>query len=213
MTLADKTKAGTRMARYTETNVEPEMTIRHTGHYRFRRPQRGFLPPSREELDLEKQQRYEEAVVKRLLKRTGRWGMRFKLWNQQKNQVDFGRLAFCDFQAETGFPMWLETRRMDLAGHSSLVNLLRNFDRTPIFDAFREIWHASPARVEGCPVGLVFPAPRIKYMVLHTWASDLRPGATRIAVPLDDDSVLALEELDDLLKALGPPEDWSDLQA
>ena len=184
------------------------MTKHHTDNYRFRRRQCRFGPPSREEIDLEKQQRYEEAVVKRLLRSIGKWDLRSKLWHQQKNQFEFGRLAFCDFQEATGFPMWLGTRRMDLAGHSSLVNLFRNFDQTPIFAAYRELLRAIPKQAGGLPLGLVFPAPRIKYMVLHTRASNLRPDATRITVPLDDDSVLILEKLDDLLKALGPPESW-----
>ncbi len=188
------------------------MTECNTGNYRFRRAQQGFCPPSREEIDREKQQRYEQEVVKRILKRTGNWDMRGRLWNMQQSQVGFGRLAFCDFQEVSGFPMWLETRRMDLAKHASLVNLLRDFDRTPIFKAFWELRCAIPKHMEGVPVGLIFPAPRIKFMALHTWTSDLRPGATRIVVPLNDDSVLVLEELDDLLKALRPPETWGDFK-
>jgi hypothetical protein len=189
------------------------MTKHYARNYRFRRPQQGLSLRSEEELALENQQRYEEAVVKLLLKSIGKWDLRRKLWYRQKNQFDFGRLAFHDFQQETNFPMWLGTRRMDLNKHLSLVNLLRNFYQTPIFSAFLELQHAVPAHAAEFPVGLVFPVPHIKFMVLHNRPSDFRPGATRVVIPLDDGSTLTLEKLDDLLVAVGRPESWTTLQS
>jgi hypothetical protein len=107
----------------------------------------------------------------------------------------------------------LETRRMDLNKHLSLVNLLRNFHQTPIFSAFLELQHAVPAHAAEFPVGLVFPVPHIKFMVLHNRPSDFRPGATRIAITLNDGSTLTIEKLDDLLVAVGRPESWTTLQS
>ena len=151
--------------------------------------------------------------MKLLLQSIGKWDLRHKLWYRQKNQFDFGRLAFRDFQQETNFPMWMGTRRMNLNKHLSLVDLLRNFDQTPFFKAFREVLCAVPTHAAECPVGLVFPVPHIKFMVLHNRPSDFRPGATRIAIPLDDGFTLTLEKLDDLLVAVGRPESWTTLQS
>jgi hypothetical protein len=183
--------------------VKHNSTNKHEGTYRYRRPHEGFFAPSQEEREQEKQERYEEAVIKRILKHIGKWDLRYKLWYKQKDQSDFGRLAFYDFQEATDFPMWLETRRMDMAKHLSLVNLLRDINQAPFLAAFREVFRVVPNRMAGCPVGLVFPVPGIKYMVLHNWPSGpAEHGDTRIAIPLDG-SVLTLEKLDDLLKAVG----------
>jgi hypothetical protein len=193
--------------------VEHNSTNKHAGTYRYRRPHQGFLSAICEDSDEEKQERYEEAVIKRILKHIGEWDLRYKLWYKQKDQFDVGRLAFCDFQEYTGFPMWLGTRRMYMAKHLSLVNLLRDSNQ-PFFAAFFEVSRAAPNRMAGCPVGLVFPVPGIKYMVLHNWPSGpAEHGDTRIAIPLTNGSVLTLEKLDDLLEKVGDPDTWRTLQS
>jgi hypothetical protein len=179
--------------------------------YKFRRP-RGFAPPSVEEVEQKKQQRYEHAVVKRLIDRTGVEhrkdsgfeNLRRNMWNRQQLNCGFGRLAFRDFQQVTRFPMWLETRRIRDDQQVSLEKLLSEFHRTPLYTAFREAEEIAATKMDGGPFGVVFSTPAIKFMSLHTWPSRVQAGVTRIEIAdIVDGSVAIIEEFDHLIEAIG----------
>ncbi len=153
-----------------------------------------------EENQQRKQWRYEESVVKHVLKKCSMEDISRRLWRLQKDLTGFGRAAFDDFQSATNFPIWLGCHRIPYAHKLSLPDLFRNFSRTRIWKTFLDTYHSLPPELKPIPVGLVFPAPGVKFMVLHTGQTKPRHGATRIIKPIGQSSrPLILEKLDDLL--------------
>jgi hypothetical protein len=185
------------------------MTKSHRS-YRFRPPrQTGEL--SAEYAERTRQWRYEEACVKHILDRVKLSDLRQELWKEHKRNDgdDFGRLTLDDFQRRTGFPLWLGSRHLKWGGQLSIKSVLRDFESTPMYRAVCEVGHAIPLHFADRSFGVIFPVPKLKFMALHTLASDSWGGATRIVLPTSRHGLtFHMERLDDLLDVVGPPESW-----
>jgi hypothetical protein len=148
---------------------------------------------------------YEEAVVKHLIRRlelSAELGV--ELWKEHKENDpnDFGRLTLSAFCRKTSFPVWLASRRLANIRQLPLSKLLCDFRSAHMGQAFLDAAQAVPAGFAWS--GLIFPAPGTKFMALHTYASKLQPGATRLVIPQSKQGVVVLEPLCRLLAAIGP---------
>jgi hypothetical protein len=181
--------------------------------YRFRAPQ--WEGESKSEYNARQRQwRYEESVVKHMIDRLKLPHLRRELWaeNKRNSYGDFGRLTLEDFSERTDMPVCLGAKRIDTRRPPSIHKLFRDLLRTPMGAAFVEVMRTASSHAADLPAGVVFTAPRAKFMTLHTYPSTQRPGKTRIVIPLKrpKGTMLILESLDDLLASLGPMESWSD---
>jgi hypothetical protein len=175
--------------------------------YRFRLPLTSFLPGP-EFYERERQCRYEEAVVKHILKRFDLMEVAKVLWKRRKKNDGFGRLASADLQAATGFPIWLVTRWIRLTQQHSLANLILHLPSGFILESLQQAKCEASEQCPTSPFGVVFPAAGAKFMVAHNWRHTLRSGVTRIEIPIGRRRTLILEELNTLLDALGPQDRW-----
>ena len=148
------------------------------------------------------QWRYEEAVVKHILKHYKIPQLGKKLWVVEKKAWDYGRLTLLNFYEMTGFPIWLESRRIKWKRHSGFGEFLRYFSGTPIVKAFQELLDRKRALGFDVPGGLVFQVPKIKFLVLHNYPTELPAVSTRIEMGRMGAIPLTLEPLNSLLDAL-----------
>ena len=152
---------------------------------------------------LDKDVVYEEAVVKHLFRCLDvPEDLGIELWKEdaRKSLHDFGTLKLSAFCQRTRFPLWLGSKRFDAVRQLPLSKLLGQFEATHIYHAWHEVAQAAPDQRQ--PSGLIFPLNRTKFMALHTYPSELKPGATRVVIPRSRQTILVLEPLKQLLRAI-----------
>jgi hypothetical protein len=146
--------------------------------YRFRIPYRiarGYSNAS----ELEKHWAYEESTTKYILRRYGLKELGRRLWRLGKEQDGFGHLLLGDFCEITQFPIWLQSRPLDTT-RLTLADSLGDLRRTPMVAALVQIARNVPAWAMELPVGLVFPAPGVRCMVMHGWGQDASDKGTQL---------------------------------
>jgi hypothetical protein len=149
--------------------------------YRFRIPHqiaRGYVHAD----VLQRQWAYDESTVKYLLRRYGVKDLRSELWRMGKKQDGFGHLLLADFCEVTQFPIWLQSRPIDIS-RLTLADSLGDISRTPIATALREIVQYVPAWAVEMPLGLVFPMPGVRFMTIHRWERDASDMGTQLLRP------------------------------
>ena len=149
--------------------------------YRFRIPHqiaRGYVDAD----VLQRQWAYDELTVKYLLRRYGVKDLRRELWRMGKKQDGFGHLLLADFCEVTQFPIWLQSRPIDV-NRLTLADLLGDISRTPIAAALREIVQYVPTWAVELPLGLVFRMPGVRFMVMHNWERHPCDGGTQLLRP------------------------------
>jgi hypothetical protein len=135
------------------------------------------------------------------MRRYGLKGLGRQLWRMGKEQHGFGHLLLADFCKVTQFPIWLQSNPDDLSPRT-LADALGDIRESPIVRALAPVVSQTPAWAFELPLGLVFPAPGVRYMAMHSWERDaseretqlLRPGRLR-----SRDIVWVIEPLGQLL--------------
>ncbi len=160
-----------------------------------------FLPDP-EELEQWKQWRYEESVVKRIVKKfrsVDEW--KWPFLRERENLGEGLRIAFEDFQHKTDFPMWLATHRFPPKTRLSVLDVFRDWPTSAICRAWDEFAFERPWNLEHLPFGVVFPVPRIKFLVVHDRPVQDDHGSV-IEIYTTGGAVLVIQPLDDLLNDL-----------
>ena len=166
--------------------------------------------------------RYQAAVVKQILHKTGRGELEWEIKREQKRLTGRFQLAFLPFEKLTSFPVPLPTLKLPWRDFSSISDLLKSFPHNRImseFDALFDHWQG--------PMALVFYAQPVKFMVLHnvvlhrpSCRNSASPRSTarspdaaaHLLIPGPNDTWLVMETLDAFLEYLGPPEMWSEVR-
>jgi hypothetical protein len=113
----------------------------------------------------------------------------------------FGHLLLADFCELTQFPIWLQSRLIDVS-QLTLADLLGNLSRTPIAAALAESAREVPVRAVELPRGLVFPMSGVRFMAIHRWEGETSKGGTQLlhlGCPRTRQTVRVMEPLGALL--------------
>jgi hypothetical protein len=154
---------------------------------------------------LERHWAYEESTTKYILRRYGLKDLGRRLWRMGKEQDGFGHLLLAEFCMVTQFPIWLQPCPIDTT-RLTLADLLGDLRRTPMAAALVQIARNVPTWAVELPIGLVFPVPGVRYMVMHSWGQDASSGGTQLLRPgrfRSRDMVWAIEPLGALLDKIG----------
>jgi len=161
--------------------------------------------PSWEEMAEQRQDRYEDAVVRQIAK---------------KLHIPARQLAAADptgegqptveaLVAATNFPVWLAARHLGKLKNLD-DDLEERITKSEIWEAYQEALMDVPDEyVESRLVALVFKWPRHgAYFVFHNFSSGTLGRRGRYYRIGKDKQLFFLEQLDDFLESLGPMEDW-----
>jgi hypothetical protein len=166
--------------------------------------------------------RYQAAVVKQILRKTGLVELERAIKQEQKRLTGRFRLAFLPFEKITSFPVPLPTLKLPWRDFSSISDLLKCFPHNRImseFDALFDYWRG--------PMALVFYTQPVKFMVLHnvvlhrpSCRNSASPRSTarsldaaaHLLIPGPNDTWLIFETLDAFLESIGPSETWRDVR-
>jgi hypothetical protein len=168
----------------------------------------GRLPPqlSPEERWRAKHLRWQETIVKKLLRFYGLGHTERELRNRCADRTGNHYLLFCWFHDEhPTFPVWFAFRKVRYLHELTLEDYLHRFSKTPLFAAWTEAWEQAPEHwlAAGQPIALAFES-------LHGMGAAVLTDCER---PLADDSTrlvksfrgvpLYMESLDQFLTGLG----------
>lgn len=165
--------------------------------------------------DGRRDQRWEESVVKRILKAGGHAQMIHELLRESAETTDEARLYFDTFlEAFPDFPVWLHCRKIPYMYQTALDELLdpRQAKRSKIYRAYSKARDEVPGHWDDRPVGLVFELLHAggRFKIFHDGQHDLSGGAElasarcRIVIPEGQQrKVYWLDNLDYFLRLIG----------
>ena len=161
--------------------------------------------PAYDEIIADKEETYENALVKQLLKLTGRLPEQRKLLGQTADQ-----LQFYAFAQHIGFPMWLEHRQVK-ADADSFYQLFGAITKSAIYQTYLSVRENTPVEYADLHAGLVFRwTGWAKFIVFHDRPPLRSSGGGQARFWLGKGKqVFVLERLEDLILELGGPEAFS----
>lgn len=123
------------------------------------------------EAELQRQQSYEETIIKRILRDAGaapsNWGI---LVNECKARTGLTYLNFEWFRDRyPRFPIQLLPQKVAKAHRTSLVDLFKRFTHTRVFEAFQELVLAHGVDLQRNNAGLVFELGELGACVMHNY--------------------------------------------
>lgn len=171
------------------------------------------------EAELQRQQHYEETIIKRILRDAGaapsNWGIAV---NECKERTGLTYLNFEWFRERyPRFPVHLLPQKVPKAHRTSLIDLFKRFTATRVFTAFQELVLFHGEDVTKNNVGIVFELGELGACVLHNFprfdhlsSDDTSRGdhGTRIVRPVGLPVVVyVVEQLPSLLDGIG--KEWA----
>jgi hypothetical protein len=168
----------------------------------------GFLP-TWEEIEADKQWTYEQVVVKYIIAKLGRPDLQKAIEGAALVPAeDMQPLTFYNLMQVCNFPMWLGTKKIKALDDLDL-QLYHRYTKTDVWRAFLDVLDDVPPEFEGRPVGLVFNWPaKAKYMLLHNSARHPVRGYFQGFFAGPPQVLHYIEDLDNFILGLGPPEEW-----
>lgn len=160
--------------------------------------------PEYGEIVAAKEDTYENALVKELLKLTENVKLQRTLLKEGDNT-----LRFQDFARHVGFPMWLEHREVKTDA-DSFLQLLGAPTKSPIYQTLLSVREEVPAEYAQRHAGLVFRWTGWgKFIVIHDRPSERLEGGGQFRFWIGRSRVqLVLERLEDLIVELGGPDEF-----
>lgn len=155
--------------------------------------------PSMEEIEVAKEEVYEAALVKQLLKY-------YNLLHLQRHLLSLSEeLTFKGFMDQQGFPMWITPCHVKGVDSDTFLRLRGAPTKTPIYEAWAAAGEQVPEELSLTPRAIVFRwTGWTKFVALHNRQADRRSRGARLTLHIRDE-VLHLESLEDLLVDLGGP--------
>jgi hypothetical protein len=159
-----------------------------------------------DEIVEERQDRYEEAVVRQIAKK-------LHITPSQVAQADptgEGQLTVEALVTATSFPVWLAPRHLGKLD-SLEEGLEKRITKTPVWSAFQDALDDLPDEyLEDRMIAVIFKWPRHgKYFVFHNMDTGVLGSRGRYYRIGKDRKLHFLEQLDDFLESLGPMENWN----